>query len=150
MQEKLSIHKSLDAKGDFYQCFATNSTYLDCPIANYANQESYVATVAVHNPSTVDMNSARIAVPNGHFQVNVLDYDGKSQMTNPANATVTCHMDHIENGEEVESCFLDVTLVTPAWGMSVIQLVQDNSVDISNPTSELKPNDMITTPSTAL
>jgi hypothetical protein len=126
---------------------------LDCPIANYAEQEGYVATVAVHNPSTVEMTSARIAVPNGNFKVNILDYDGKAQMTIPVSlpdATVTCHMDHVENGEEVESCFLDVKHVTPAWGMSVIQLVQDSSVDISNPTNELKINDMIKTPSTSL
>jgi hypothetical protein len=119
---------------------------LDCPIASFANEEGYVATVAVHNPSTVEMNSARIAVPTGNFKVSILDYDGKAQMTipvSPPNATVTCHMDHVENGEEVKSCFLDVKHVTPAWGMSVIQLVQDSSVDISTPTMDLKPNDKI-------
>jgi plasmid replication initiation protein len=36
MQEKLSLHKSLDVQGQFSQCIATNSTFLDCPIANYA------------------------------------------------------------------------------------------------------------------
>lgn len=69
------------------------------------------------------MTSARIAVPNGNFKVNILDYTGKSQLTipvSPPNATVSCHMDRVENGDEVESCFLDVKQVTPAWGMSVI------------------------------
>lgn len=83
-------------------------------------------TVAVHNPSNVEMTSARIAVPNGHFKVNVLDYDGKAQMTTPMlppNATVTCHKDHIENDQEVESCFLDVKFVTPAKGLSVFNLI---------------------------
>jgi hypothetical protein len=51
------------------QCFATNSTYLDCPISNFAREENYSMNVVVHNPSTVDMTEARIAVPHGHYDV---------------------------------------------------------------------------------
>ena len=54
---------------DLKQCFTTNSTYLDCPIANFTENDEYKMNVVVHNPSTVDMNSARIAVPHGHFDV---------------------------------------------------------------------------------
>lgn len=51
------------------QCFKTNSTYLDCPVAEYASKEDYEMSVAIQNPSTVDMSSARIAVPHGHYKV---------------------------------------------------------------------------------
>lgn len=30
-------------------CFKTNSTYLDCPVANYPKEASFI--VAIHNPS---------------------------------------------------------------------------------------------------
>ena len=61
---------------DLKQCFATNSTYLDCPIADFAEEEGYKMNVVVHNPSTVDMVSARIAVPHGHFDV----FQGENQL----------------------------------------------------------------------
>jgi lysosomal alpha-mannosidase len=36
MRENVLNHLALDAQGEITQCFATNSTFLDCPIANYA------------------------------------------------------------------------------------------------------------------
>ena len=98
MADKFSIESELS------QCFKTNSTYLDCPISNYASEENYTMTTFVHNPSSLDMTSARIAVPHGNFDIKILDQDKFT----PAKATVTCHQDHIENGEEIESCFMDI------------------------------------------
>jgi len=48
----------------------TNSTYLDCPIANYANE---VVTIAIHNPSSLDASVAQVAVPNGKYSVESYD-----------------------------------------------------------------------------
>ena len=50
------------------QCFVTNSTYRDCPISKYEDSnEQFTMNVVVHNPSSIDMPQARIAVPHGHF-----------------------------------------------------------------------------------
>jgi len=78
------------------QCFATNSTYMDCPISQYAETVSdYFMNVVVHNPSTVDMKEARIAVPHGHFDVYKDDVE--------ADAYVVCHKDYLE-GDDIDSC----------------------------------------------
>ena len=92
------------------QCYATNSTYLDCPIANYAQEEGYKMNIAVHNPSTVDMTSARIAVPHGHFDV--------VQGENKLDAYVVCHEDSVESGQNYESCFMTVDIATAAWDVN--------------------------------
>lgn len=100
MAEKFQID------GELSQCFKTNSTYLDCPIAEYENEESFKMTALVHNPSSLDMTYARLAVPHGKFDVQTLDKE--SNQFKPAESSVTCHKDHIENGQEIESCFMDV------------------------------------------
>jgi hypothetical protein len=92
------------------QCFATNSTYLDCPVADYAQEEGYTMNVAVHNPSTVDMISARIAVPHGHFDV--------VQGENKLESYVVCHEDSVENRENYTSCFMTVEIATAAWDVN--------------------------------
>jgi hypothetical protein len=46
-------------------------------------------TVAVHNPSNLQMSSVKIAVPDGKFQVK--RFDTQSETFMPANAVVLCH-----------------------------------------------------------
>ena len=50
------------------QCDRSNSSYVDCPIKSFhdknaAFEPNFNMTVAVHNPSSVDMHTARISVP---------------------------------------------------------------------------------------
>jgi hypothetical protein len=45
----------------------TNATYIDCPISSYSNLTIYNMTVAVHNPSTLDLKSAQILVPHRNY-----------------------------------------------------------------------------------
>lgn len=61
-------------------------------------------TALIHNPSSVDMTSAKIAVPHGKFDVRILE----GSEFKLANATVTCSQDHVENGQDFESCFMNV------------------------------------------
>jgi hypothetical protein len=97
------------------QCYATNSTYLDCPIGAFAQEENYTMNVVVHNPSTVDMKSARIAVPHGHFDV--------MQGETPLDAYVVCHENLAENHQNFESCFMTIDIATAAWDVSTFKLV---------------------------
>lgn len=120
------VANKFSVESELSQCFKTNSTYLDCPISNFSEEESYTMTSFVHNPSSVDMSSARIAVPHGRFEVKVLDQDEFK----PAEASVTCHQDHVENEQEIESCFMDVQVNIPAWEMAAIQITYDESKDL--------------------
>jgi hypothetical protein len=49
---------------------------LDCPIANFAEEEAYTMTVFAHNPSPFETESIRVAVPNGNYKVFIMAYDG--------------------------------------------------------------------------
>lgn len=46
-------------------------------------------SVAIQNPSTVDISSARIAVPHGHYKVEA--YNKTGQTFEPVQAEVVCH-----------------------------------------------------------
>ena len=78
--------------------------------------------VAVHNPSTVDMTSARIAVPHGHFDV----VQGEKKL----DAYVVCHEDSVENGQNYESCFMTVDIATAAWDVNSFQLVFNDNANL--------------------
>jgi hypothetical protein len=54
---------------DWTWCQRTNSTYEDCPIANYAHDTEVKFLLAVHNPSALPMKLANIAVPHGNLSV---------------------------------------------------------------------------------
>jgi hypothetical protein len=103
------IGKNIGLEG-LMQCFTTNTTYVDCPIADYAQKSNYKMNVAVHNPSTVDMTEARISVPHGHFDV--------MQGENKLDSYVVCHKDNIEGGDDFDSCFMTVDILTAAWDVS--------------------------------
>ena len=45
----------MSSQGTFQFCEKTNATYLDCPIANYNLTEGAEVFVAVHNPSTLNL-----------------------------------------------------------------------------------------------
>ena len=51
------------------QCLRTNSSYLDCPIANYTMDQNYTMYVMVHKPSAISSNSTSVLVPHGHYRV---------------------------------------------------------------------------------
>jgi len=48
-------------------CLRYNSTYQDCPIANYAEDTSLRMLVAMHNPANLPAKIAQISVPHGHL-----------------------------------------------------------------------------------
>ena len=78
--------------------------------------------VVVHNPSTVDMSEARIAVPHGHFDV----MQGESKL----DAYVVCHDDNIEGGDSFDSCFMTVDIATAAWDVSNFQLALNKNANL--------------------
>jgi len=66
--DKVAQTTGLDS-AQWQLCDRQNGTYLDCPIADYAQSQSYSMIVATHNPSTLFMDNNEIKVPHGHFTV---------------------------------------------------------------------------------
>jgi hypothetical protein len=94
--------------------------------------------VGIHNPSTVDMKTARIAVPHGNFDVMIGDQ--------ALEAKVMCSEDYLQTqqgGKSVESCFMDVELPTPAWSVSAFTLKYNQDSDLKVKTETLSNNDML-------
>jgi len=109
------------ANEDWKQCLKTNSTYLDCPVASKSLNESWSMNVAVHNPSTVDLKSLKVAVPEeANFDVTV--FNSTSQAFEPTMAEKSCYDDHLENGEKIKNCHMEIKADTNAQAISLIKL----------------------------
>jgi len=72
--DKIAAASNLKADAPWQQCFRTNSTYLDCPVANYEN-DTFTMNVIVHNPSTQDLSTARVAVPPGKYSAKAFNME---------------------------------------------------------------------------
>ena len=59
-------------------------------------------TVAVHNPSTLDLKNAQILVPHGNYEVQVFDKESLSFVN--AESAVNCFDDHLSSGDNIENC----------------------------------------------
>lgn len=81
-------------------------------------------SIIVHNPSTIALKQAIVAVPHGHFDV----IDG--QTNEPLSAVVLCHDDYDLNSANLKSCFMHIDLETKAWDFSVIKMQLNNSVNL--------------------
>jgi hypothetical protein len=61
--------KIAEIKADkWFQCYKTNSTWLDCPLANY-NNGNVTFLVNIHNPSLDFSYYQRIKVPHEKYRV---------------------------------------------------------------------------------
>ena len=89
------------------QCLRTNTSYLDCPIANWETEELYAMYVMVHDTSPVKSNHTAIAVPHGHYEVSILDRSTR-QYAKAEDSSIICSDDHVSNGQEIKNCQLHV------------------------------------------
>ena len=90
--------------------------------------------IGVQNPSSLDVNSAVVAVPHGHF--NVESFSVSSQDWVSTFAEVLCHQDYTESGKDIESCFLHADHATAARDISLMRLTFNSSADLKAPTTE--------------
>lgn len=105
------------------QCLKTNSAYLGCPIADYDLRQ--LITVAVHDPSYLDLSAAKMAVPHGKFLFEKFDYWAQEFI--PAPRDVHCNPDTQPDGKPVNNCKLYVKLITEASDISLLRLSLSNS-----------------------
>lgn len=68
IKDKVDKMSGLKTTEEWEQCFRTNSTYLDCPVKDFATRATHMA-IAIQNPSSVLVSRARIAVPSGKYSV---------------------------------------------------------------------------------
>jgi hypothetical protein len=128
IQDNIEAETGMTTNSEWNLCQRTNSTFLDCPVSNYANEENYTMYVAVHNPSANQMSQASVAVPNGNYKAQVFNKD--TQEFEDVAATVLCSDDDLENGKTLKSCFLHADFVTHGKEVSLLALTQDSSVDL--------------------
>lgn len=76
----------IETNADWEWCFRENSTYLDCPIANYEDG-NVTMIVAAYNPSTDPTNYTSIAVPHPNYNVQVFNATSK-KFENPMAAVI--------------------------------------------------------------
>ena len=81
-------------------------------------KEGESMTVAIQNPSNVDLETAVIAVPHGHFRVH--SWAAKSKSWDETYAEVLCHQDYNDTGVWFESCFLYANVSTPMFDFSLL------------------------------
>jgi hypothetical protein len=87
-------HESLS--NNWEQCLRTNSTYRDCPITKYATKEGYSMAAIVQNPSSLDLTSAKVAVPHAAFSAKV--FDKEAGEFKEVQASVLCDKDYDLDG----------------------------------------------------
>lgn len=85
-------------------------------------------SVAVQNPSSVDLNAAKIAVPHGKYDVKV--FDKHNQKFEETASQVNCYSDQLDLGREIESCFLHVPIKTAAKSVSLFQISDSKTTDL--------------------
>lgn len=87
VERKIEAKTGVKIAGGWTQCFQTNTTYLDCPIAD--NTDNQTMNVVVQNPSSMETSFLRIAVPNGRYLVSVFDKTDYESIE----SQVACHVD---------------------------------------------------------
>lgn len=99
INEKVKKMTGQESTKNWELCFRTNSTYMDCPIANYADEKEYTMSVAVHNPSNVELSVAEIQVPHGNYSVQA--FNTTSQSWVKPDASLVFYLDNVENDQAV-------------------------------------------------
>lgn len=89
VEEKVLYEFGHKSGEDWQQCLRTNSTYLDCPGAEQKGDWN----VAVHNPSSLDLESAKISIAD-NMNYNVQVFNTESQTFEHAYAEKSCFDDH--------------------------------------------------------
>jgi hypothetical protein len=74
MAEKIQKLTGFTSNQEWVQCLKTNSTYMDCPVAQYATKDTFSMWATVQNPSSIDSQSQRFAVPEAKYSAEVYDF----------------------------------------------------------------------------
>ena len=146
IERKISAQTGLTHKNEWTQCFQTNTTYLDCPIAT--NDKKKSMNVVVQNPSSFETKNVKLAVPNGKYDVLVFDQESSSAKNGEfklQDSSVECHADLDANKTAITSCFQHIQLpkaVGPK-DFALLRLDYNKDADHTVESTDLAENDFI-------
>eukprot|EP00347_Sterkiella_histriomuscorum_P000869 403374211 len=115
-------------KEKWQMCFKENTTYMDCPIAQYRNQ-TVAILVAVYNPSSLIVNYTQIAVPNGKVSVTAFNYE--TNKFEKVNASVLCEQETEQDNSVVDNCQLYVDYAINPFQIGLLSLIINSEKDLS-------------------
>ena len=119
----------------------TNTTYLDCPIADFDLRNGSEVLFYVVNSNLNEANMVQVAVPNGHFMLSY--FNTSSNGFEDVKAEVHCYNDTRPSGEGVENCQLFAAVTTAPESENLFRLTYHESHDITVPPVEAKQDDYI-------
>ena len=94
---------------------------MDCPIGEKDTKNLNSMWVAVHNPSSVDMQSMQVSIPSElNFKASV--FNKASNKMEPTSAEKVCYDDHLDSDKPITNCRLEVKAQTEAQAISLVQL----------------------------
>jgi len=120
INEKVKKMTGMESAKNWELCFRTNATYMDCPIANYADEKEYIVSIAIHNPSNVELSVAEVLVPHEHYTIQAFNTTTQSWVKVEAN--VVFNLDNTENGEAIVNFRAMINWPTAPRDFSLIQL----------------------------
>jgi len=85
-------------------------------------------TVAIQNPSSVEMKLAEIAVPHDNFNVEL--FDNTSMLFKPTTASVFCNADSTASGQSVDNCILYTPVSVLPSRIGLIRLTYNSSASL--------------------
>jgi hypothetical protein len=111
---------------EWNQCFATNTTYLDCPTKNMGKDETSELLVSVYNPSkTYSYQTTSIKVPSGTYKFQSVD--GKD-----IDSELYCQNALQIDGSTVRDCDLHLANLG-GHGLKAYKLLKTASAEASVP-----------------
>lgn len=146
--DRIKLITGYEADEDWQQCFRTNSTYLDCPIAEFFDVSEYEFSVAVHNPSTSWTNEVRITVPHGRdSRYSVEAYTQHDNFT-AVNSSTSCYKETLEKQPNktqvsIDNCYLYIEHKTPPHGLHLFKISYATDGDAQENYEPLKEGDSL-------
>lgn len=107
IQDRIQMETGFESNKPWDQCLQTNSTYLDCPLGSMNTSDTEAMWVAVHNPSSLDLFSMQVAIPE-EMNFNASIFNTTSNTLQLVNSEKVCYDDHLDSGKKIVNCKLEV------------------------------------------
>ena len=124
-EEMLNDHtfKLADIKAEkWYQCYKTNSTWLDCPLANY-NSGNVTFLVNIHNPTLDFIQYQKIKVP--HDKYRAFSWDDANKKWENVRTAIFCLPVTLENKAVINDCEMHIENIIYPNHFSVLMVQYD-------------------------
>ncbi len=127
IEEAASNIAGINSNSTWEWCFRENGTYLDCPIAEHDSRRTNFI-VAVHNPSTLPLEHARIALPHGHYDLH--GFNLETAKFEAINGSALCEDVVLQNKATLQNCELYIRHTVNASTIGFISLSYNAKADL--------------------